>query len=1380
MKVRTSFDLLTGVSRLRKPYQAGGSARGSTLPFYLTDLRAEYQAGRIRRAPLRSAICSKIADALNQPGNNSVIVIGESGVGKTRIIDHFIHEIASGQHRSFAGYRLLRLNVHDLRTGFKELEARFRQLQELTAEDRTIIFIDEIEEFYEIQGESGRLVGSLRSALDSGKLTIVGATTREKYNNTFTKDPSLNRRFSLLEVEEPSVDITVDILEEEKPGIEKHFSEKAGMPVTIHSAALRKAAEYSAKYLRSRFLPEKARELLKMAISRKVGLPSALQAKLEENLTRIAIEINRRSRTVKAKRAVAALVEEYLSVKVKLNEVGRSGMIEITEEDILASVSDLSKIPLGKLQQSDMERYQNLEAELGKRVIGQSAPLHELAAAARRNFFSRLDPKKPIGVFFFAGPTGVGKTETALALAEALFGDESAVVRLDMNQYAKEDALNRLTGASRGYKDSELGSELDVILERPYSVILLDEFEKAYPPIYKFFMNIFDTGRSVTPLGRTIDFSNTIIILTSNLGTEAVQAALKESRSPEAADASIKRELEKAMINHGFPPEFIGRLTKLVYYNELNGNMADQILSLKLKKTAERLQEDRQIELEVTAEARQHILNSGVDLKLGARPLVGAIDSLITTPLTDMFFGGKLKKGQKVVVNAKNGQLIFAVENRISTETDFIPTLTRGRPGMLMRKVLNLLDDPGGNSVSVEDIRKILQVPPEVLLDYLKRNEGLTAQKAELSNFDPARKDPQVNEQVKKLESLIENLSLNANAKRVIGSWLRQLSAYAKRANTGRPSPFVHIEHDLNSGELKIKISSPPLVAEDQNRLTSNFLEPSPRSRDESEQLVRDLEANGDLVLLELKRAVIEARAQVGMETNAEKTELWIRFPLSDKEFSAVDVRFSNMSDREVVEYLLKSNQLEEAREVVRSSGDRVAIELYESYKKEENIERAAEALRLVQDPKMRRRNTLTLIHDCLFSQNPKSYEFIKTIIESTASDLGTEAAGKLLNILLNLIFGSADKLRAEGRRDNSLWFYEQIIQVLLNLEIANINLPEMAKTVLSQANSDGDYDFVLEQLNLISVKWHILELLESTIGGLIDSKDYVENAVIFENIRHPYYRAFGLVRLHELSALDEMDPLNYDDALPLLNTATGALQEFASKYPQTEQTQKLVSDLRTRIETLKRTIFDRLVNEKKYEKAIEYAAISDNPAGNYALIYVSAFRSGDRKNSGEAWNRAMALTRAEKAPDIVYVDLIEAETELKNHESALSLLTKLGFVTVFEDMAPGVVLAALKDKGADFIHQYATGGDDCGEDGYYSFVDFPYYRASLLFHLTNVYYSETGRKRQDWVSQAHGALNEFEQQYQMTSQVRDEIKDLRRKLTILRAAMNSGQKPVY
>jgi ATP-dependent Clp protease ATP-binding subunit ClpC len=558
--------------------------------------------------------------------------------------------------------RVLALDLSGMVAGTKyrgEFEERLKKvIDEITEHSEAqIIFIDELHTVVGAGAAEGSMDASnmLKPALARGELRVVGATTVDEYRKNIEKDAALERRFQPVLVSEPTVDDTIEILGGLKDRYEAHHR------VKISEEAIVAASELSDRYVTDRFLPDKAIDLVDQAAAR-----VRLRAKTKPQDTRALEEEVKRLRREKDQAVSAEDFEKAQELKGRIQEgqdrLGafkagrRQAAAEVTAEDIAEVVSRQTGIPVSQLTQEERERLMHLEEQLHERVIGQEEAVEAVAEAVRRARAGLSDPNRPIGSFLFLGPTGVGKTELARTLAEALFGEEAAMVRIDMSEFQERHTVSRLVGAPPGYVGYEEAGQLtESVRRRPYSVLLLDEIEKAHPDVFNILLQILDDGRLTDAQGRTVDFKHTVIIMTSNLGSDRIQAHARRNESFE----ELKADMDQ-ILKHSLRPEFINRIDEVIVFRTLDKEQISEIARLLLERTERRLHA-QDIEVEFTEAAVEFVAEEGFDPEFGARPLRRTIQRRVDNELSRMVLEGALNPGDKVVVDLEEGKLTFEV-----------------------------------------------------------------------------------------------------------------------------------------------------------------------------------------------------------------------------------------------------------------------------------------------------------------------------------------------------------------------------------------------------------------------------------------------------------------------------------------------------------------------------------------------------------------------------------------------------------------------------------------------------------------------------------------------------------------------------------------------
>jgi ATP-dependent Clp protease ATP-binding subunit ClpC len=602
-------------------------------------------------------------EILSRRTKNNPVLIGDPGVGKTAIVEGLAQRIVNDEvPETLTGKRVLALDLSGLVAGTQyrgQFEERLKKVIDEVREnpDGQIAFIDELHTVVGAGASEGSMDASnmLKPALSRGELRLVGATTVDEYRKNIEKDAALERRFQPVLVGEPSVDDAVEILRGLKDRYEAHHR------VKITDEAIVAAAELSDRYVTDRFLPDKAVDLMDQAAAR-----VRLRTKTKPVDTR---ELEDEIRRLKREKDQAVAAEDFgraQDLKGRIQEsqdrLGafkggqRQAVAEVTAEDIAEVVSRATGIPVSQLTQEERERLLRLEEQLHERVVGQEEAVEAVAEAIRRARAGLSDPNRPIGSFLFLGPTGVGKTELARTLAEALFGEEAAMVRIDMSEFQERHTVSRLVGAPPGYVGYEEAGQLtESVRRRPYSVLLLDEIEKAHPDVFNILLQILDDGRLTDSQGRTVDFKNVVIIMTSNLGAERIRAHARRNEPFE----NLKEDMDQ-LLRNTLRPEFVNRIDEVIVFRALGQEQIAEIARLLLDRTT-RLLRSQGIEVEFTEAAVEIISNEGFDPEFGARPLRRTIQRRVDNELSRMVLGGTLNPGDKVIVGAEDGNLAFEV-----------------------------------------------------------------------------------------------------------------------------------------------------------------------------------------------------------------------------------------------------------------------------------------------------------------------------------------------------------------------------------------------------------------------------------------------------------------------------------------------------------------------------------------------------------------------------------------------------------------------------------------------------------------------------------------------------------------------------------------------
>jgi ATP-dependent Clp protease ATP-binding subunit ClpC len=647
-----------------------GEARGQesstpTVDEFSRDLTEMAREGKLDPVIGREDEIETTIEILSRRTKNNPVLIGDPGVGKTAIVEGIAQRIVNDEvPETLSGKRVLALDLSGIVAGTQyrgQFEERLKKvIDEIreSSEDQ-IVFIDELHTVVGAGAAEGSMDASnmLKPALARGELHCIGATTINEYRKNIEKDAALERRFQPVLVGEPSVDDAIEILRGLKDRYEAHHR------VKISEEAIVAAAELSDRYITERFLPDKAIDLVDQAAAR-----VRLRSKTKPQDTKALEDDVKRLKREKDQAIAAENFEKAQDLKGRIQELqdrlgafkgGRQPVAEVTAEDIAEVVSRATGIPVSQLTQEERERLLRLEQQLHERVIGQEEAVDAVAEAIRRARAGLSDPNRPIGSFLFLGPTGVGKTELARTLAEALFGEEAAMVRIDMSEFQERHTVSRLVGAPPGYVGYEEAGQLtENVRRRPYSVLLLDEIEKAHPDVFNILLQILDDGRLTDSQGRTVDFKQTVIIMTSNLGAERIQA---HARRDESFD-ELKEDMEQ-ILKRSLRPEFINRIDEVIVFRALTREQTADIAGLLLERTERRLKA-QDVAVEFADEAVALLAEEGFDPEFGARPLRRTIQRRVDNQLSRMLLDGSLEPGSKVLVGAEDGELTFETAER--------------------------------------------------------------------------------------------------------------------------------------------------------------------------------------------------------------------------------------------------------------------------------------------------------------------------------------------------------------------------------------------------------------------------------------------------------------------------------------------------------------------------------------------------------------------------------------------------------------------------------------------------------------------------------------------------------------------------------------------
>lgn len=617
---------------------------------YTRDLTELARDGRLEPVLGRDQEISRIVQILSRKTKNNPVLVGDAGVGKTALALGLAQRVAAGQvPAELAKMRVLELDLMNVVAGTRfrgDFEERMNNIiNDIEEDGHVILFIDEL---HTIMGSGSGIDSTLdaanilKPALARGTLRTVGATTQEEYQKHIEKDAALSRRFAKVSIEEPNVADSIAILQGLRKSYEDHHK------VQISDQAIETAVKYAHRYLTSKHLPDSAIDLLDEA-------SATVQNRGPQNYEQ--------SDLTPVDQALMAADFKKVSKLLEQEQQPKLYKLKVEEDDVLATLSGLSGIPVQKLTQTDAKKYLNLETELHKRVIGQDEAISAISRAIRRNQSGIRSSKRPIGSFMFLGPTGVGKTELAKALAESLFDDESALIRFDMSEYMEKFAASRLNGAPPGYVGYEEGGELtEKVRNRPYSVLLFDEVEKAHPDIFNVLLQVLDDGQLTDSKGRKVDFSNTIIIMTSNLGA----TSLRDDKTVGFGARDIRLDhanMEKRMLEElkkAYRPEFINRIDEKVVFHSLSAEDMQEVVKVMVKPLIASLAE-KGIELKFQSSALKLLAQEGYDVEMGARPLRRTLQTQVEDKLSELLLTGDLAAGQTLKVGVKAGQLKFEV-----------------------------------------------------------------------------------------------------------------------------------------------------------------------------------------------------------------------------------------------------------------------------------------------------------------------------------------------------------------------------------------------------------------------------------------------------------------------------------------------------------------------------------------------------------------------------------------------------------------------------------------------------------------------------------------------------------------------------------------------
>ena len=671
-------DLLLAAGIDPKEYmenQKDGETVGGIIDQYSTDLTQEAREGKLDPVIGREKEIARVMEILSRRTKNNPCLVGEPGVGKTAIVEGLARQIAEGLvPESMKDKRIMVLDLPGMIAGSKyrgEFEERMKKLiREVKTAGNIILFLDELHTIIGAGGAEGAIDASniLKPSLARGEMQLIGATTLTEYRKYIEKDAALERRFQPVTVEEPTEDECIRILEGLKEKYEAHHD------VEIEEDALKAAVHMSCRYINDRFLPDKAIDVLDESCS-KVKLRGF---KVPENIVGTEIrcgkleqekeaalkagDIEKASELHREQKEAEKKLEQ---AKKRFNKKNEKKKVPVTEEDVADVISMWTRIPVTRLNESESERLKKLDKTLEKRVIGQEEAIQALSKAVKRGRVGLKDPARPIGSFLFLGPTGVGKTELSKALAEALFGNEEDMIRVDMSEYMEKHSVSKMIGSPPGYVGHEDGGQLSEKVRRnPYSVILFDEIEKAHPDVFNILLQVLDDGHITDSQGRKVDFRNTVIIMTSNAGAKAIIEPKKLGfTQQEDQKADYKRMKANVMdeVKQLFRPEFLNRIDEIIVFHPLNEDNMKKIVGLMCKEVVQRAKEQLEIILVVRDSVKKHIVETGSDKKYGARPLRRAVQSQLEDKLAEALLNGEIKRGDHVEAGISKKEIKFTV-----------------------------------------------------------------------------------------------------------------------------------------------------------------------------------------------------------------------------------------------------------------------------------------------------------------------------------------------------------------------------------------------------------------------------------------------------------------------------------------------------------------------------------------------------------------------------------------------------------------------------------------------------------------------------------------------------------------------------------------------
>lgn len=689
------IDILTAsgvdVSAAKSDYapQAKGKQKGKTsatptLDQYSRDLTEYAREGKLDPVIGREQEIQRVVQILSRRTKNNPCLVGEPGVGKTAIAEGLALKIVEGNiPDTIKEKRVVTLDLSGMVAGSKyrgEFEERIKKvISEVIADGNVLLFIDEIHTIIGAGGAEGAIDASniLKPSLARGELQIIGATTREEYRKYIEKDAALERRFQPVVVDEPSEDEAIQILFGLRDKYEAHHQ------VRITDTALEAAVKLSSRYINDRYLPDKAIDLMDEAAS-KVRLSTYTSSprikELEQEIKRLeddkekAIKAEAYEKAGEIKKQQEAMQEQLEREKLIDEKERTEKQLVVSDNEIAEIVATWTKIPVKKLAEEETERLKNLESILHQRVIGQEEAVAAVAKAIRRGRVGLKDPNRPIGSFLFLGPTGVGKTELSKALAEAMFGSENSIIRVDMSEYMEKHSISKLIGSPPGYVGYDEGGQLsEKVRQNPYSVILFDEVEKAHPDVFNILLQVLDDGHITDSQGRRVSFKNTIIIMTSNAGAQNIVAPKRLGFASVIDETEDYKKMKDAVMDEVrkiFKPEFINRIDEIIVFHSLTKDNIKSIVSIMINTIAKRSKAQMNISIETTPEVVAHLAEAGFDQKYGARPLRRAIQSKIEDKLAEEILAGTIKEGDNVLVEYLDNEMVLRPVSPVTVSSD--------------------------------------------------------------------------------------------------------------------------------------------------------------------------------------------------------------------------------------------------------------------------------------------------------------------------------------------------------------------------------------------------------------------------------------------------------------------------------------------------------------------------------------------------------------------------------------------------------------------------------------------------------------------------------------------------------------------------------------